>query len=125
IMGSEQPRKSDLSRRRSIRRLLLANCRRMMVFTRNSSGVVVGNEVVLLPRLRKTPEDFEFFHASAGRDRREYAFLRTSLRTASCRVQTERFACPVEPTLCSSRPAARSGPRTRCAAVPRSLRGFG
>src|SRR5215831_19152799 len=82
IMGCEQPRKSDLSKRRSIRRLLLANCRRMLVFTRNSSGVVSGNEVVLLPRLRKTPEDFEFFHASVGRDRQEYAFLRPSLRPA-------------------------------------------
>src|SRR6516162_10805152 len=30
----------------------------------------------------KTPEDFEFFHASAGRDRREYASLRPSGRRA-------------------------------------------
>src|SRR3954447_10240883 len=38
IMGWEQPRRSFLSRRRSIRRLLLASFRRMLGFTRNPSG---------------------------------------------------------------------------------------
>src|SRR5271165_3232476 len=35
IMGWEQPRRSDLSKRRRMRRLLLASLRRMIVFTRN------------------------------------------------------------------------------------------
>src|SRR5271166_3648399 len=38
IMGWEQPRRSFLSRRRWMRRLLLASFRRMLVFTRNPSG---------------------------------------------------------------------------------------
>src|SRR5271154_2518150 len=38
IMGWEQPRRSFLSRRRCIRRLLLASFRRMFAFTRNPSG---------------------------------------------------------------------------------------
>src|SRR3954453_10935339 len=78
IIGCEQPRRSVLFRRRWIRRLRLAICRRMIVFTRNSSAQVVGNEVALLPKLPKTPGDFEFFHASAGRNCPEYACLRAS-----------------------------------------------
>src|SRR5271156_2702972 len=38
VMGWEQPRRSFLSRRRCIRRLLLASFRRMLAFTRNPSG---------------------------------------------------------------------------------------
>src|SRR3984957_17763098 len=38
IMGWEHPRRSFLSRRRWIRRLLSASFRRMLVFTRNPSG---------------------------------------------------------------------------------------
>src|SRR6516165_1226298 len=41
IMGWEQPRRSFLSRRRSIRRLRWANSRRMIAFTRNPSGRLV------------------------------------------------------------------------------------
>src|SRR5436305_1621983 len=78
IIGCEQPRRSVLIRRRWIRRLRLANCRRMIVFTRNSSAQLVGDEVALLPKLPQTPGDFEFFHASAGRNCPEYACLRSS-----------------------------------------------
>jgi hypothetical protein len=67
----------------------------MLVFTRNFSGVVVGNEVALLPRLRKTPGDFEIFYASAGRDRREYAYLRPNLVIDA---QEESPALLVKPT---------------------------
>src|ERR1700721_4596015 len=38
IMGWEQPRRSFLSSRRWMRRLLLASFRRMLGFTRNPSG---------------------------------------------------------------------------------------
>src|SRR5262245_44090105 len=112
IMGCERPRKSDLSKRRSIRRLLLANCRRTMVFTRNSSGVVVRNEVVRHPGLRKTPEDFEFFHASVGRDRQEYAFLRARRDPAD----RQRPVAPPSPS--TSATTTGSGPRSSSASRP-------
>src|SRR5438128_10819106 len=38
IMGSEQPRRSVLSKRRWMRRLLLVSFCRMIAFTRNPSG---------------------------------------------------------------------------------------
>src|SRR5271166_4756719 len=83
IMGLEQPRRSVLSKRRWMRRLLLVSFCRMIVFTRNISGGPVLEKAVT-PLDAGNHEGFRvspIFHAARADD---FACLRS--RSFSCRA---------------------------------------
>src|SRR5579885_2893661 len=77
MMGSPQPRTSNWSKRRSIRRLQLASLRRMIVFTRNPSRNTVFEEPVTLSNTGK-PEGFHIFQTFLAERADAFACLRPS-----------------------------------------------
>src|SRR5581483_8794155 len=77
MMGSPQPRTSNWSKRRSIRRLQLASLRRMIVFTRNPSRNTVFEEPVTLSNTGK-PEGFHIFQTFLAERADAFACLRAS-----------------------------------------------
>src|SRR5207302_6183621 len=77
IIGSWQPRRSVLSKRRWIRRLRLASFRRMMVFTRNPSVSLVL-EFADTPLDAGNHEGFRFSPEFHGAEAGDLACIRTS-----------------------------------------------
>src|ERR1700736_3690269 len=82
IMGLEQPRRSVLSKRRRMRRLLLASFCRMFFLTRNPF-VRGALEKVDAPLNPTNAEGFRVFHNRLQSNARDFAFLRPSSRADS------------------------------------------
>src|SRR5437879_4018031 len=77
-IGRSQPRTFFLSRRRSMRRLLLANFRCMIVFTRNPSLLQVVKRLLLFTYLENN-EGFRVFQNFSRRKAAQFACLGTRL----------------------------------------------
>src|ERR1700676_5802579 len=76
-IGRSQPWRLRLSSRRSIRRLLLFNCWRILAFTRNPFPAEV-REKLLLFRHRRKAWGFRVFHFFSGQSPRAFAGARYS-----------------------------------------------
>src|SRR5271170_2994569 len=76
MMGLEQPRRSVLSKRRWIRRLLFASFCRMIFFTRNPFANSVVEETDTLFNTGNN-EGFRVFHKILGRNRGNFACIRS------------------------------------------------
>src|SRR5579885_618322 len=109
MMGSPQPRTSNWSKRRSIRRLQLASLRRMIVFTRNPSRNTVFEEPVTLSNTGK-PEGFHIFQTFLAERADAFACLRSRSQANRREGRQVKTLRPIAKTM--SGVGILSGPRS-------------